>query len=177
MKSDIVRIDNQGNGFADAVRTTQKVAEYQGLNQKETTQLKIITEEMLSLVRSVTGEMKADFWLEGDGKAFDLCLSTKADLDKAKRYLLISSTSSGKNDAARSLGGKLRDVLENALMSDPAPAEGVPEELQMDVLYYPAADPEWDKYERSVLRGIADDIRIGIRGRTICMTVTKRFPE
>ena len=82
MKSDVIMIDNQGNGFAEAIQTAEKVAEFQGLNQKEAIQLKVIAEEMLSLARSVTGEMQASFWMEGEGKAFDLHMSTKTVMDK-----------------------------------------------------------------------------------------------
>ena len=57
MKSDIILIDNQGNGFAEALEETKKVASYTGLEPKLTTRLQLMTEEMLSLARSVTGEI------------------------------------------------------------------------------------------------------------------------
>ena len=43
------------------------------------------------------------------------------------------------------------------------------------MFYHPQEDPEWDRYERSVLKKTADDIRIGIRGKKVDMTVVKRF--
>ncbi len=67
MKSDIILIDNQGNGFIDALEETKKVASYTGLEEKKTTRLQLMTEEMLSLARSVTGEMQASFWIENVG--------------------------------------------------------------------------------------------------------------
>ena len=57
MKSDVILIDNKGGGFSEALKETQKVAEYQGLDAKESIRLQLFTEEMLSMVRSVTGEM------------------------------------------------------------------------------------------------------------------------
>ena len=94
MKSDVILIDNQGNGFDEALKQTSKVAEYRQLNQKDTLRLQLMAEEMLSMARSVTGEMQASFWIESEGSAFELNMTTKTVMDKEKRYLLISSSSS-----------------------------------------------------------------------------------
>ena len=55
MKSDVILIDNRGNGFAEALKQTGKVAEYRGISPKNTTRLQLMAEEMLSMARSVTG--------------------------------------------------------------------------------------------------------------------------
>ena len=34
---------------------------------------------------------------------------------------------------------------------------------------------EWDRYERSILRKLADEIRIGVRGGNVEMEVVKKF--
>ena len=176
MKSDIIHIDNQGVGFEAALAQTGKVAQFRGLGEKETLRLRICAEEMLSLARSVTGEMEADFWLENEGKRFDLHMSTKTVMDKEKRYHLLSSASSRKNEAANSFLGKLRDAFEEAILSDVDYSAGeLPDEVAKDICYYHPEDPEWDGYEQSILRKLANEIRISIRGGTVDMTVTKSF--
>ena len=176
MKSDIIHIDNQGVGFEDALAQTGKVAQFRGLSEKETLRLRICAEEMLGLARSVTGEMKADFWLENEGKRFDLHMSTKTVMDKEKRYHLLSSASSRKNEAANSFLGKLRDAFEEALLSDADHSrDELPDDVVNDICYYHPEDPEWDGYEQSILRKLADEIKISIRGGTVDMTVTKIF--
>ena len=174
MKSDIINIDNSGNGFQAALDKTRKVAAYQSLSEKETLYLTLCTEEMLSLARSVTGEMQATFWLENEEKQFELHMSTKTVMDKEKRYLLISSATSEKNEAANSFLGRIRDAFEKAIASDVYHNEEVPEEVLYDVFYHPD-DPEWDKYERSILRKVADEIKISVRGRKVDIMVRKRF--
>ena len=175
MKSDVVLIDTLGNGFEDAVTQTRKTAAFTDLGGQDSTYLQLMTEEMLSLVRIVTGENQMSFWLECEDGEFRLHLSTKTIMDKEKRYLLISSSSSRKNDAARSLLGKLRDKFEEAMLADVDHSDDIPLDVQQDVFYHAQEDPEWDRYERSVLRKLADDIRISIRGRHVDMTVSKRF--
>ena len=72
MKSNVIIIDNQGNGFDKSLEETRKVADYEGLSHKESLQLQLCAEEMLSMARGITGEMQASFWIETEGRTFDL---------------------------------------------------------------------------------------------------------
>lgn len=176
MQTDVIRIDSNGNGFQDALDETRKAAEYVGgLQRGDVLCAQMITEEMLSLVRSVAGEIEASFWIETEGRQFTMHMTTKTIMDREKRSQLIASTTSRRNEAAKGFHGKLRDIIERALAAEVAhDHEEVPYELANDVACHPD-DEEWDGYERSVLRRIADDIRISIRGGVVEMTVTKRF--
>ena len=94
MKSDVIAIDNKGNGFRSAVEETKKAAGYGGLSDKQSLRLQLMAEEMLSMARIVTGEMKASFWVEGEGKKYSLHMTTKTNMNPGKRYELISSSTS-----------------------------------------------------------------------------------
>ena len=176
MKSDIIHIDNQGVGFEEALTETTRVAEFAELDEMEMIRLRICAEEMLSLARSVTGELKADFWLEAKGKSFDLHMTTQTVMDKEKRAQLISSASSRKNEAANSFLGKLRDKFEEAMTAESdRDGSDLPSNVMMDVSGYQFENGEWDRYEQSILKKLADNIKIAIRGGNVDMTVTKRF--
>ena len=173
MQSDIIHIDNHGNGFREALEQTAKAAEYRDLSRKETLRLRLCTEEMLSLARSVTGELRASFWLDSEGKKFDLHMSTKTVMDREKRERLIASASSRKNEAAGSFLGRLRDAFEAAMASDPD--TDIPDDALDDLANHAIEIPEWDQYEQSILRNAADDVKISIRGGVVDMTVSKSF--
>lgn len=176
MKSDVIRIDNQGNGFAQAVKETRKAGEYAGWSRLECLRLQLCAEEMLSLARSVTGEMEASFWLEGDQNRFELHMNTHTVMDMDKRAQLISASTARRNEAANTLLGRLRDAFEMAMMADTDRTHAtaaVGSETDY-VYYYPNEEPEWDGYERSVLRRVADDVKISIRGSMVEMTVAKK---
>ncbi len=173
MKSDIITIDNHGHGFTDALEQTGKVAQYRELNHKESLQLRLCTEELLSLARSVTGELKAVFWLESEGRKFDMHLSTETVMDREKRANLIASATSRKNEAANTFLGKLRDSFEAAMVSEPD--YSIPDEAVGDLANHPIEIPEWDEYAQSILRTVSDEVKIAIRGGMVDMTVTKRF--
>ena len=176
MKSDIILIDNLGNGFDQAVEETRRVAQFRGLNHKNSLRLQLCTEEMLSMARSVTGEMQASFWLESEENIIELHMTTNTVMDKMKRSLLISSATSRKNEAANSFLGKLRDAFEKAMVADAETTYfELPPELQADLVGRVIDDPEWDRYERSVLFRLADNVKIDIRGGLVHMTVVKAF--
>ena len=48
------------------------------------------------------------------------------------------------------------------------------EEIPSDFAWH-EEDAEWDRYEDSVLRKLADEVKIDIRGTKVHMTVLKRF--
>lgn len=173
MKSDIIKIDNSGNGFQDALAQTTKTAQFRNLTHKETLQLRLCAEEMLSLARSVTGEMQATFWLESEGRKFDMHLSTKTVMDKEKRDNLIASATSRKNEAATTFLGKLRDAFEKAMVSEVD--YNIPEDAIDDLANHPIVIPEWDEYEQSILREVADEVKIAVRGDMVDMTIAKSF--
>ena len=177
MRSDVIRIDNQGNGFKEAIEETMKLATCQNLNEEEALQLDHITEETLSLIRSVTGEIQASYWVEVEGKAFCLHVTTETSMDKEKRYHLISSSSSRKNEITNTFLGRLRDAIEQAMAADVVRQYDNPEDNFSEYLNYHPADPEWDEYEKSILKQLADNITIAIRGGSVEMTVSKDFSK
>ena len=173
MKSDVIKIDNSGSGFQDALIQTTKSAQFRNLSHKETLQLRLCAEEMLSLARSFTGEMQASFWVESEGKQFDLHLSTKTVMDREKRENLLASATSRKNEAATTFLGKLRDAFEQAMLSEVD--YSIPEDALDDLANHPIEIPKWDEYEQSILREVADEVKIAIRGDMVDMTITKKY--
>ena len=177
MKSDIIIIDSQSRSFERALEETNKVAAYMGLSVQDAQSQMLMMEEVLSLTRSVIGDTQARFWIETEGQRIDLRLVTEAVLSKEMRYKLIHSTTSQKNEAAKGVFGKLRDSIEQSLAGSEAAYadEVITQDLGSDVPNYVVTDPEWDGLERKLLRNMADDIKIAIRGRQVDITVSKNL--
>jgi hypothetical protein len=174
MRSDIVHIDNSGAGFQRVTDEAKKVATYKGLGEMDAIQLQVLTEELLSLAHSIAGKVKASFWIEFENAQADLHLTTKAVLDKEKRAELIASSTSQKNEAARTFLGWLRDQFQEAMASDAdhyQPSDDIMNDLPLGVY----DNPDYDGFERSILKKLADDIKIGINGENVDITVSKRF--
>ena len=177
MRTDTVTIDNQGNGFGNAIDETKKIAQFNGLKEQDSIHLQLFTEELLSMARSITGEMKANFWIENEGNTYIMNLTTDTVMDKAKRDLLISATSNRKNDAAKTFLGMLRDAFEEAMLADEERAAiyELPADIAADLSGKYIEELEWDRYESSILLKLADDVKIGIVGGKVHMKVSKTF--
>ena len=102
MISDIITIDNQGRGFDNALEEAGRVAAYVGLDKKNTTRLSLLTHEMLSLARSITGEMQADFWIEKVEGQFKMKIADNVKIGIRGRVGTSSSPSALTPDGGRS---------------------------------------------------------------------------
>jgi len=185
MRTDIIQVDNQGNGFDEIMKQAAKTAKYCGLDAKNTVHLQILTEELLSLVKSVTGSMKSGIWIETDEGKAELHLTTRSKLSREKRDQLIKTASSGKNEAAGTFLGMLRNFLEQATAGN---GPDVSDDVLNKLLSHQVLPEEafrsqegavdvskWDGYEKSILQHVADDVRITIRGDLLDIVVSKSF--
>lgn len=197
MKSDFIRVFPDGDGINEALTYTEKIAAFKKLSHKEALHLRLLTEEMMGLLRGLTGETEAEFYIEDDGGDFRLHLITETDMDGEKRKKLLGTSTSGRNEAAKGVMGKLRDLFSQAFepLGDDLPAYYSGGWINMDTdpmgidfsLYDSAwsfnryketvgeGTEEWDELEKSIVANLADEIRIGIRGRRVEMVIFKNF--
>ena len=55
MKTDVIKVSGQKKMMEAAIGQADKVAAYKGLPEKEAMHLRLLTEEMMGLMQSVTG--------------------------------------------------------------------------------------------------------------------------
>lgn len=118
MKSDVVKVTNSGEGIDTALSAASASAVYRGLGQKDALHLRLLTEEVLGMVRQITGETEADFWVESEDKCFELHLTARPIVTGKMRKELLKASSSGKNEAAKGFMGKLRNIFDQALAAE-----------------------------------------------------------
>jgi hypothetical protein len=201
MKSDVIHVTNTGDGVAEAIKQTELVANYKSLTKKDSLHLLLLTEEMMGMMRALTGEQEADFWIDDEDNTFRLHLKAVTDMNTEKRQNLLSASTSGENIAAKGVMGKLRDIF-NRLV-EPAEAS-IPAEYvsgwnsshlstagaaavakNYSAIYaniwsfnrYKASqqnEDNWDELEKSIVANIADEIEIGIDENTVEMIVYKK---
>ncbi len=174
MNSNKISINNQGHGFADAIQETKKAAEYCGLDAKNSVRLQLITEEMLSLASSITGETEATFWLEEKDGRFDLHMDTRTHMDKDKRDMLMAVSTDHTNEAKHSFLGFLRDKISTAFLAETDYSDPNRPMADNEVLSFTGGGMD-SLYENSVLRRLADRVTVSIRGKSVEMTVTRTF--
>ena len=176
MRSNTVMIDNHGNGFKDVITEANKVAVYVEMKPEAFKHMQLLVEEMLSIVQQAEDDLKASFWIECEDGGYDLHLNTKTDLNREQRYHLLSTATSGKNEAANSFRGVLRDRIEQAIASPvDHDYDELPKDLLADLPMGPIKDPERDGYERRILKNVADSVKIGILRGVVDVVVSKKY--
>lgn len=61
MRTDVIEVTSTGTQMEIALSQVDKVAAYKGLTGKNALHLRLLAEEMLGMMRSITGETKGDF--------------------------------------------------------------------------------------------------------------------
>jgi hypothetical protein len=190
MKSDVIAVSSREDKVELVLKHTERVAAYKDLSHKGALHLRLLAEEMMSMVRAIAGNVSGKFWIENEGDEYALHLRVETDADYSAREKLISVSTTGENEAHRGFMGKIRAFFEPF---ETAPAYFDPEldatgsnmvwsmrsyqeQLRQYVSENRAGAAEaWDELEKSVISHVADDIKVSIRGRTVEMTVTKKI--
>ena len=195
MKTDVISVSSRGEGLEKVLQQVEKVAAYKDLSPKNTLHLRLLAEELVGMMRSITGETKGEFWMEDDKNEFRLHLRTWTSMDFEKREQLLAASTSGKNEAARGLMGRLRNFFEQGgeasslYMYGPDmgefsgnPALGLEWSMSAYQRQLEAASKSdekaremWDELEKSVVTHVADEIKVSIRGEQAEMVIYKKM--
>ena len=115
MITEKVKITNDGEGMDAALALTDRTAEAIGLNKRGGFHLRLLAEEMFSMVRAITGKFGAEFWIEEEDRTCRLNLSAKYELGYSERREFLSVATGGKNSASVGIMDKLRNLVEAGL--------------------------------------------------------------
>ena len=194
MKTDVIVVSSKGDQMETALKLADKTAVFKELSAKNALHLRLLTEEMMGMIRSVAGDVEGKFWIEDEDGVFKLTLKAEGRLSEAKRAQLLSASSSGKNEATRGIMGKIRAFFEPddeypaffimSLADGSGAAYG---EMSWSLDLYreevmksveenrEGAKEAWDELEKSVVSHVADDVKVSIRGRDIEMVIYKKM--
>ncbi|MBO4394724.1 MAG: hypothetical protein J5819_00055 [Eubacterium sp.] len=200
MKTDVIKIGTHGEGMKEAVQVVSELGDNAGLSPKENLHLQLMTEELLGMMRGITGEYSADWWVEYNGQSFVLKLFAKVNMTQEVRMQFIDASSSKKNEAAKGFMGRLKNAIGAVMVGMDSPAVGASagllnmggpsvyaaeahtwslEKYKAVVGEYNSdeANEEWDELEKSIMANIADDVKVSIKGSDVEIGVYKDFSK
>ena len=190
MKTDVIVVSNKGEKMEEALNQAEKFAQFKGLDRKKALHLRLLTEEMMGMMRSITGETEGEFWIEDDTETAELHLRVRTILDMQTRDQLIAASTSGKNEATRTLMGKLRSFFDVGpvfaapfMLGESAQVYGAAmawsmQEYRSQLKKYRAengegAEEEWDELEKSVVSHVADEVKVRVENNVAEMIIYK----
>lgn len=116
-KTEILNINSDGEMSAEALNAVDEYIKSQNLDKKKAIHLRLLAEETIGMVKAMTREYEAGFWIEKEGEEYRLKLQVETIMDKGKKDALISVSKSKKNEYAKGFMGKISDIIEDGLLS------------------------------------------------------------
>jgi len=199
MKTDVITVSAKGGRMEKALEQVDKVIAYKELTGKKALHLRLLAEEMMGLMRSVTGEPEGSFWIEEEDGEYTLHLCVRTFMDPEKKQKLLSVSSTGKNESARGIMGRLREFFDFGAEADgvyagPMFLPDVYEHSSSPMLDWEwsmtryegslytrvqqgdaAAKEAWDELEKSVVKHVADDVKVFIRSGNVELVILKKL--
>ena len=193
MKSDVCKLE-KGTKLLDGIFSEcEKVAIYNRLNRKDTLQLRLLGEELVSMLPSIISDFSGEFWIETQENNYELCVSVSVEnMDFDTRERLIKVSKNNKNAAIVGITGKIRAVFDYMAMGShnpmiaPTGQYGFSTNIDFSQIWSlqqykdfvqrdEAEDEEGDEFEKSIIARIADDVIVGVQGKRVNMTIKKKF--
>ena len=104
MKSESIVISTNEGNIDKVLEVVEAFSK--DLDHKTGLRIRLLAEETMNLIRSITGEMDAEFFLERDDDQVRLHLNTNTIMFAAKRKELMEISTSKENAAAKGFMGK-----------------------------------------------------------------------
>ena len=190
MKSDVIKVSSREDRIDLVLDQAARMASVQNLSHKSALHLRLLSEEMMCMMRAIAGDVDGEFWIENKGPSYELHLRCNTFMDERKRKMLLGASSIGKNEANRGFMGKLRAFFEPTEDLPPFCSfnpDGTYSDMVWSMRSYQkmlrqcvdqnreGAEEAWDELEKSVVSHLADDVRVGIRGSEVEMTVFRNL--
>lgn len=191
MKSNLCVLPQSTEQLSDVFIEVEKCAAYNGLSPKQSLQLRLLAEELAGMLPALLKISEGLFWLENEGNHYELHVKLTTFFGSiAQRDKLLSVSTSGKNAAAVGIMGKIRCIVEEAMLAREANGFSAVQTGEMELApggwslanYRLQAQiqnrlDQWDELEKSIIANLADDVKVAICGEHVEITIIKTFWE
>ena len=195
MKSNIYKINIGETDLSPLLTETEKIAKYNELTEKEALYLRLLAEELVSMLPSIVENYSGEFWIENNGKSYELCVKFLVpDMKTSTRTRLIGVSKAQKNSYAVGITGRIREVFDymttasDDAMISPAGKYGFSTNIDFSLIWslkqcqngvkeHKSEKDKGDELERSILIKIADDVIVGVKGKNVEIIIKKKFSE
>ena len=162
MKSTIININNDTDNLNVIFDETQKISAYVNLDQKQALRLRLLSEELVGMLKELSGNFEGEFWVEAKDLNIDLIVRIYVidAMDNKTKKSFIDVSSQKKNAAAKGIMGKIRDVVENMMYPEDAAltSDYITSELDVDAMLY--SENQNDETENTDAENIVDNIML-----------------
>lgn len=116
IRTDEVYLDNTNSKMEEALQAADEFIEETKLSKRDGLHLRLLVEEVLGMVRAMTGDFTAVFDMEYSNYQCKIRLVAQTIMDKEKKQELLSLSTSGKNASAKGFMAKIGEIIENGFL-------------------------------------------------------------
>lgn len=205
MNSEICPLNNELISLNIILKEVESFTQKCGINKKDALKIRLLAEELKGMLPGLVENFEGFFWMENKDNVFELHVElevNKMSLEVKDKLLEIST--SGKNELAKGIMGKIRSVAETMLLvisetgnsiSSPSYRTSymnlgliyidptlVVENSYLyawslnnykDNVYKEEIKDASDELEYSIVANLADDILVGVKGKSVDITIKK----
>ncbi len=117
VKSREITIQSDGADMHSIFDEAEKFADEMNLTGKDKIHFRLLTEETMGMLKTITGEISVGVAFLGKNNEITIHLETYTNMNMQKREDLLSVSTSGKNESAKGVMGKIREAFEFAFNS------------------------------------------------------------
>ncbi len=197
MQSNTFRIRKDKDSMYEILNEVEKCAEYTGMEKKEYLQLRLLAEELVSMLPGLLEYYEGEFWISNRGKRYALNVSVQVPFSTQEvRDHLMDLSKSGKNALAVGITGKIRCAVE-AMIADVLSIDHEMAQYGYDFYgtlpvssYYTQAwslnnyteylqqhEEKSDELEKSIIAKLSDDVIVGLKGKHVEIVIKKSFDK
>lgn len=166
-RTDTLSLDGDVSGCVKlVVEEAAKFSEFHGLKSGEQSTIELLSEELLSLVNAMSGEMIGRFWIEGNRHKINIHLRSTIDMDARKKAEILGIAREGKNSVFIGLANRVRELVYNGM----GEFGGVSFSLKKNGVI-----KESDGLEKVLITKLSDDVLVSVMGNKVEIIVIKRF--
>ena len=205
MKTDVIIIHGDLKGHNRAMQAEEKFAAYHEIEGKDAMHLRLLTEEAISMIHGILDDFRADFWLVSEqtkkGLLCRICISVEKQANREQEAHILSVSTSGKNESARGIMGKIREIFRRSLQSASDEDEEFLQSMNdawigndigragfsaPDVNFWSlqmyrqeieskkeVKTEEWDELEKSIIAKLADEVKVWLNSDSTEVTIEK----
>jgi hypothetical protein len=197
MKSNVCIIEKGTKDLDAILKESERVAVYNGLNHKQTLQLRLLCEEIDGMLPNIIDDFEGKLWIDFEDGVCKVNIAIQIpEFNSEKKAELIHLAKNQKNAAAVGIVGKIRNAIENFFLNEDLTEslalstgsvgfagryEGLDyaclwrlEEYRSSVKQQEQAQA-WDELEKSVIASVADDVIVGVKGCCAEIEIIKKF--
>ncbi|MCR5672811.1 MAG: mechanosensitive ion channel family protein [Lachnospiraceae bacterium] len=169
VRTDTVKMEADTENMGEAMRIVRDFATRQRLSDRNTRHLELMTEEIIGVIASIVQSAKTKFWIEGSGQKYRIHLSFPASVGSEEYKRLIALSTSGKNEAVRSLSEKIWEkMIAGIRTADTAGSSSGDYEWSLH-----GGDQVEDDLGESILNALADNIKVSVTKDHVELVVVK----